>query len=328
MPTIVPSRGTHMIDRRTPTCRSHAGAIVPAGEGRSIFALPWLGRSLIGTTDNNYEGDIDHVRPSGEDIDYLLEATNEFFGTDLGVGDLRRRLRRRAAADLERRHAQVGRHLAQGRAVRDLERADHDHRRQAHDLAADGEAGRRPARRARRAPGAVPDARDPARPADRPPMQLPRVEGVPEDVLRARSPAATATPPSGVLRTAARARRARAADRCRAPRPARRGAVRGPQRAGADRRRRASAAYPARAAGRPRALRAGQRGAAAGGASDRRRARLGSSGGSSRRSSASATRRGPRGSRSDLRRRSRSVSAPRDAARRRSASSSSAGGRG
>ncbi len=57
-----------------------AGAIVPAGESRSIFALPWLGRSLVGTTDNNYEGEIDHVRPAGEDIDYLLRAVNEFFG--------------------------------------------------------------------------------------------------------------------------------------------------------------------------------------------------------------------------------------------------------
>ncbi len=61
---------------------------MPAGEGRSIFALPWLGRALIGTTDNNYEGEIDHVQPSEEDIDYLLEASNTFFGTDLGVDDL------------------------------------------------------------------------------------------------------------------------------------------------------------------------------------------------------------------------------------------------
>jgi glycerol-3-phosphate dehydrogenase len=86
-PTIRPSRGTHItVDpQRLPL---HAGAIVPAGEGRSIFALPWLGRSLIGTTDNDYEGDIDHVRPSEEDVEYLLHATNEFFGSDIGPGDL------------------------------------------------------------------------------------------------------------------------------------------------------------------------------------------------------------------------------------------------
>jgi glycerol-3-phosphate dehydrogenase len=87
VPTIRPSRGTHIT-------LAHAdlplvsGAVVPAAEGRSIFALPWLGRSLIGTTDNNYEGDIDHVRPSLRDVEYLLEATNTFFATSLRREDL------------------------------------------------------------------------------------------------------------------------------------------------------------------------------------------------------------------------------------------------
>jgi glycerol-3-phosphate dehydrogenase len=83
VPKIVPSRGTH-ITLRQEDLPLRAGAIVPAGEGRSIFALPWLGRSLIGTTDNNYEGDIDHVQPSRRDVDYLLAAVNEFFGVELG----------------------------------------------------------------------------------------------------------------------------------------------------------------------------------------------------------------------------------------------------
>ena len=87
LPRITPSRGTHVTIARE-DLPLVAGAIVPAGEGRSIFALPWLGRSLIGTTDNNYEGDIDHVRPSEEDIAYLLKATNAFFGTDLGPQQL------------------------------------------------------------------------------------------------------------------------------------------------------------------------------------------------------------------------------------------------
>jgi glycerol-3-phosphate dehydrogenase len=87
VPTIVPSRGTH-ITLSYADLPLNSGAIVPASEGRSIFALPWLGRSLIGTTDNTYEGDIDHVRPSMSDIDYLLTATNEFFGTALRPGDV------------------------------------------------------------------------------------------------------------------------------------------------------------------------------------------------------------------------------------------------
>ena len=87
VPKIAPSRGTHVTVAHA-DLPLEAGAIVPAGEGRSIFALPWLGRSLLGTTDNNYSGDIDHVQPSIEDIEYLLHAANAFFGTDLGMSDL------------------------------------------------------------------------------------------------------------------------------------------------------------------------------------------------------------------------------------------------
>ena len=87
LPRIAPSRGTHVLVAPA-DLPLRAGAIVPAGEGRSIFALPWLGRSLLGTTDNNYEGPLDHVMPSGEDIDYLLAATNSFFDTTLGREDL------------------------------------------------------------------------------------------------------------------------------------------------------------------------------------------------------------------------------------------------
>jgi glycerol-3-phosphate dehydrogenase len=82
VPRIRPSRGTH-ITLSPDDLPLVAGAIVPAGGGRTIFALPWLGRSLVGTTDNDYEGDVDHVRPAGEDITYLLDAINDYFGTAL-----------------------------------------------------------------------------------------------------------------------------------------------------------------------------------------------------------------------------------------------------
>jgi glycerol-3-phosphate dehydrogenase len=88
VPVIRPSRGTHIIvpDHRLPL--NGAGAIAPAAGGRTIFVLPWLGGTLIGTTDNDFDGDIEHVRPAGGDVDYLLAATNEFFQTDLEREDI------------------------------------------------------------------------------------------------------------------------------------------------------------------------------------------------------------------------------------------------
>jgi glycerol-3-phosphate dehydrogenase len=88
VPTIRPSRGTHITLRHDDVPLT-SGAIVPAGGGRSIFALPWLGATLIGTTDNDYDTDeLDHIQPSGEDVAYLLDAANTFFGTSLEPSDI------------------------------------------------------------------------------------------------------------------------------------------------------------------------------------------------------------------------------------------------
>ena len=87
VPVIRPSRGTHITLSST-DLPLVSGAIVPAGGGRTIFALPWLGRSLIGTTDNDYDGDIDHVRPAQDDVTYLLDAVNEFFDRSLEPHDI------------------------------------------------------------------------------------------------------------------------------------------------------------------------------------------------------------------------------------------------
>ena len=88
VPRIRPSRGTHVILSRE-SLSVDAGAIVPAAGGRTVFVLPWLGRTLVGTTDNDYEArDLDHVPASGDDVDYLLDAVNSFFATDLGSDDL------------------------------------------------------------------------------------------------------------------------------------------------------------------------------------------------------------------------------------------------
>jgi|tagenome__1003787_1003787.scaffolds.fasta_scaffold20923586_2 glycerol-3-phosphate dehydrogenase len=87
VPVIRPSRGTHVIVDSS-VLPMNAGAIVPAGAGRSIFVLPWLGQTLVGTTDNDYDGELEHIRPADEDVDYLLDAVNEFFAVSLQPEDV------------------------------------------------------------------------------------------------------------------------------------------------------------------------------------------------------------------------------------------------
>jgi glycerol-3-phosphate dehydrogenase len=88
VPRIKPSRGVHLLLDRDDLSTGSAACIVPAGEDRHIFALPWYGRTLVGTTDNDYEGDIDRPEPGAEDAEYLLDAVNAFFGAELTDSDL------------------------------------------------------------------------------------------------------------------------------------------------------------------------------------------------------------------------------------------------
>jgi glycerol-3-phosphate dehydrogenase len=88
VPRIAPSRGTHVLIDQKDLPMGKAACIVPAGEGRMIFSLPWYGRTLVGTTDNDFDGDITHPQPAEADVEYLLDAVNDFFGTSLGESDL------------------------------------------------------------------------------------------------------------------------------------------------------------------------------------------------------------------------------------------------
>jgi glycerol-3-phosphate dehydrogenase len=88
VPRIAPSRGTHLVLDQADLPMGSAACIVPAGEGRMIFSLPWYGRTLVGTTDNDFDGDIAHPRPAEDDVEYLLDAVNEFFATSLTESDI------------------------------------------------------------------------------------------------------------------------------------------------------------------------------------------------------------------------------------------------
>jgi glycerol-3-phosphate dehydrogenase len=88
IPKIAPSRGTHLLLSTDSLDMGQAACVVPAGEGRNIFALPWYGRTLVGTTDVDHDGGIEEVAPTGDDLSYLLNSVNEFAGTSLTDSDI------------------------------------------------------------------------------------------------------------------------------------------------------------------------------------------------------------------------------------------------
>ncbi len=64
--------------------------IFQAADGRIIFAIPYEdGRmTLIGTTDLPFEGDLDAVKASPEEIDYLCEISNTYFEKQITPQDV------------------------------------------------------------------------------------------------------------------------------------------------------------------------------------------------------------------------------------------------
>jgi len=71
------TKGSHLIVDPFPGAPEGEALYVEARkDGRPYFIVPWNGRYLIGTTDLRYEEDLDYVKASEEEIQYLLDETN------------------------------------------------------------------------------------------------------------------------------------------------------------------------------------------------------------------------------------------------------------
>ena len=73
------SKGIHLVLPALPT--DEAILLTSKQDGRVFFIIPWYGRTLLGTTDTDYRGDIDRVVVEDADVDYLLSAANGYLKT-------------------------------------------------------------------------------------------------------------------------------------------------------------------------------------------------------------------------------------------------------
>jgi glycerol-3-phosphate dehydrogenase len=85
-PLLAPTKGVHLVapDRGFAT----AFLLLHPRDGRVFFVLPWLGKTLLGTTDADVEGPPDGLAVTEEDISYLLEGYNHHFAPGLERRDL------------------------------------------------------------------------------------------------------------------------------------------------------------------------------------------------------------------------------------------------
>jgi len=89
-PRIRPLRGSHLIFRSSRFPLYQAVSFPHPEDGRPVFAFPWEGVTLVGTTDLDHQDSLDEEpRISDEEIDYLLNALRFHFPSlDLARSDI------------------------------------------------------------------------------------------------------------------------------------------------------------------------------------------------------------------------------------------------
>jgi glycerol-3-phosphate dehydrogenase len=82
------SRGTHLVVAGDVLGQSNALMVPKTKDGRIIFAIPWLGKVVIGTTD--IPATAVEIEPGHQEseIDFLLETVNPYLARPLGRSDI------------------------------------------------------------------------------------------------------------------------------------------------------------------------------------------------------------------------------------------------
>ncbi len=85
-PHLAPTKGVHLI---APALgHRQAFLLLHPSDGRVFFVIPWLGKTLIGTTDTISDGTPDSLQVQPAEIEYLLEGYNHHFDAPLRRDDV------------------------------------------------------------------------------------------------------------------------------------------------------------------------------------------------------------------------------------------------
>lgn len=82
-PQLRPTKGTHIVLPNDRLGKTHAFVLTAKADDRVFFSVPWFGRTLVGTTDTDYDpetdGPLEDLHATKNDVDYLLESVHRFF---------------------------------------------------------------------------------------------------------------------------------------------------------------------------------------------------------------------------------------------------------
>jgi glycerol-3-phosphate dehydrogenase len=75
-PLLRLTKGVHLV---TPAATRKAHVLFARRDGRLFFVIPWLGYSLVGTTDTDYTGDPAEAAATEPEVEYLVEEARRVF---------------------------------------------------------------------------------------------------------------------------------------------------------------------------------------------------------------------------------------------------------
>jgi glycerol-3-phosphate dehydrogenase len=74
-----PSKGIHVVLPREKFDNQTAVLIPSLGESRFLFVIPWQDRVVVGTTDTDYDGDLDHPIAEPDEVKRVIESASRAF---------------------------------------------------------------------------------------------------------------------------------------------------------------------------------------------------------------------------------------------------------
>jgi glycerol-3-phosphate dehydrogenase len=88
-PMVAPSQGVHVVVDREFLPTNHAMLIPKTADGRVLFAVPWLGKTILGTTDTPRDDLAREPLPFQDEIDFILHESASYLSRAPAAADIR-----------------------------------------------------------------------------------------------------------------------------------------------------------------------------------------------------------------------------------------------
>src|SRR5207245_876512 len=88
-PVLAPSQGAHLVLDRAFLPGDAAVMIPRTADGRVLFAIPWHGRVILGTTDTPVSAVPIEPRPMADEVAFLCDHAARYFGRAPGPENVR-----------------------------------------------------------------------------------------------------------------------------------------------------------------------------------------------------------------------------------------------